>query len=184
MRKKLSKLTEAQQDFAAENHELVFAFLRDKKVPVDEFYDIVIFGYLKAVQNYCERPDLREYSFGTIAFNQMRCVLNHHFISRTIAKRNAVVFSLNAPTDYGLDLNEAVTVPASEIYEALEAQETWEAIKPIAKPEELEALELRVMGYNGQEIGDMFHLSRNTISKRLRNLRARVCETVGEPCIA
>lgn len=184
MRKKLSKLTDEQRGFAAENHELVFAFLCEKKVPVEEFYDIVIFGYLKAVQNYFERPDLREYTFGTIAYHQMRSALNHHFISRSIAKRNAVVFSLDATTDVGLDLNEAVTVPASEIYEALEARETWEAIKPIAKPEELEALELRVLGYNGQEIGNMFHLSRNTISKRLRNLRARVCETIDEPCFA
>ena len=43
-------LTKEQQDFAAEHHGLVYKFLNDNHLPEDEFYDVVIFGYLKAVQ--------------------------------------------------------------------------------------------------------------------------------------
>lgn len=40
-------LTKEQQDFAAEHHGLVYKFLNDNHLPENEFYDVVIFGYLK-----------------------------------------------------------------------------------------------------------------------------------------
>lgn len=40
-------LTKEQQDFAAEHHGLVYKFLNDNHLPEDEFYDVVIFGYLR-----------------------------------------------------------------------------------------------------------------------------------------
>lgn len=46
-------LTKEQQDFAAEHHGLVYKFLNDNHLPENEFYDVVIFPYLKAVQVYC-----------------------------------------------------------------------------------------------------------------------------------
>ena len=42
-------LTKEQQDFAAEHHGLVYKFLNDNHLPENEFYDVVIFPYLKAV---------------------------------------------------------------------------------------------------------------------------------------
>ena len=64
-------LTKEQQDFAAEHHGLVYKFLNDNHLPEDEFYDVVIFGYLKAVQDYFSREMLRQYSFSTIAWKIM-----------------------------------------------------------------------------------------------------------------
>ena len=42
-------MSQAQQLFAEEHHNLVYAFLKEKKLPEDEYYDVVIFGYLQAV---------------------------------------------------------------------------------------------------------------------------------------
>lgn len=42
-------LTRKQQKFAEENHNLVYSFLNKKKLNESVFYDVVIFGYLKAV---------------------------------------------------------------------------------------------------------------------------------------
>ena len=42
-------MTPAQQLFAEEHHNLVYAFLNEKKLPEDEYYDVVVFGYLQAV---------------------------------------------------------------------------------------------------------------------------------------
>lgn len=44
-------LTKEQQEFAAEHHGLVYKFLNDNHLPEDEFYDVVIFPYLKAVRD-------------------------------------------------------------------------------------------------------------------------------------
>ena len=51
-------LTKKQQQFAEQNHDLVYAFLNVKKLPEIEYYDVIIFGYLKAVQEFCDTPDL------------------------------------------------------------------------------------------------------------------------------
>ena len=56
----LHELTSEQQYFAECNHNFVYAFLLDNELPQDDFYDVVIFGYLFAVQEYCNRADLRE----------------------------------------------------------------------------------------------------------------------------
>lgn len=61
------KLTEKQRQFAADNHYVLENFLRYRGMPMDEFYDVVIFRFLKAVQQYDERKDLQKYKFSTIA---------------------------------------------------------------------------------------------------------------------
>ena len=42
-------LTDEQRDYATEHHALVYKFLKDNHLPMDEFYDVIIFGYLRAV---------------------------------------------------------------------------------------------------------------------------------------
>ena len=65
-------LTKEQQEFAAEHHGLVYRFLNDNHLPEDEFYDVVIFPYLKAVRDYCDNTSAQEYSFSTIAIRQKK----------------------------------------------------------------------------------------------------------------
>ena len=38
-------LTKEQQTFATAHHNLVYKFLNENRLPEDEFYDVVIFGY-------------------------------------------------------------------------------------------------------------------------------------------
>ena len=52
-------LTQEQQDFAAEHHDLIYDFLRDNRLLQDEFYDVVVFGYLHAVRRYLVHERLR-----------------------------------------------------------------------------------------------------------------------------
>lgn len=54
------KLTEKQRQFAADNHYVLENFLRYRGMPMDEFYDVVIFRFLKAVQQYDERKGFAE----------------------------------------------------------------------------------------------------------------------------
>lgn len=43
-------LTDEEQKFATDNHYLVFKYLRLRKLPPDEWYDVVIFRYLRSVK--------------------------------------------------------------------------------------------------------------------------------------
>lgn len=68
--RKLHELTQLQKKFAEENLETVFHFLSHKGLPVEDYYDIVIFGYLQAVQEYDEDPALARLQFSTVAWKK------------------------------------------------------------------------------------------------------------------
>ena len=77
--KKIHLLTPEQQKFAEQNHQVVDCFLSRKRLDAEEFYDIVIFGYLLAVQEYLEKPRLSDYAFSTIAWRNMNdCLINKY----------------------------------------------------------------------------------------------------------
>ena len=59
-------LNDTQRIFADKNHNLVYKFLHEKNLPASEYYDIVIFGYLRAVQRYLTDPNLAGYSFSRL----------------------------------------------------------------------------------------------------------------------
>lgn len=64
-------MTEAQRQFAAENHDLIYSFLQERALDLDS-YDAAAFGYLRAVQRYLTEPRLRRYRFSTVAWWAMR----------------------------------------------------------------------------------------------------------------
>lgn len=92
----MKALTTEQQDFAARNHKLVYAFLRDKHLKVDDFYDIVIFRYMRAAQRYLEEPSLQKYSFSTIAYSNMNSAMHHYFVAMKRQKRTAKIISFDS----------------------------------------------------------------------------------------
>lgn len=88
-------LTKEQQRFAEENHDLVYSFLHAKNLSESSFYDVVIFGYLRAAQEYCEVPSLHRYKFSTLAWKRMRSSLSNYYKYLSQPKRCAVTISLN-----------------------------------------------------------------------------------------
>lgn len=65
-------LTEEQRQFAADNHGLIYSYLWEKRLEIDDYYDIAVFGYLRAVRRYLTEPGLCRYQFSTIAWSAMR----------------------------------------------------------------------------------------------------------------
>jgi len=169
----LTRLTEAQRDFAEKNHDLVHRYLRMKGLREDDYYDIAVFGYLRAAQIYDQRPELQKYSFQTIAFKRMYAALWNHFRNLRTAKRSADVLSLNAPGMGGLDLAEHFTADAPAVYEYAEARERWEAVRAAATPKQMQALDMRARGYTSREIGRVYHLSPSSVSGRICRLRKK-----------
>ena len=56
---------------AADNLWVVESFLRKNQLPFDDWFDVVIFRYLRAVELWFDRPDLYQYEFSTIAWRNM-----------------------------------------------------------------------------------------------------------------
>ena len=86
------KLTDRQREFAEKNHYVLENFLEFRHLPKEEFYDVVVFRFLRAVKEYDEREDLKAYSFASIAKNHMRSALSCYYAKK---KREGRVLSLD-----------------------------------------------------------------------------------------
>ena len=91
----MKPLTAEQSQIAELNHDLVFEFLNEYNLPESQYYDVVIFGYLCAVQEYCEKPELQKYSFSTLAWRKMLCEVKDHSRYLSREKRNIPTISLS-----------------------------------------------------------------------------------------
>lgn len=73
-------LTEEEQVFAEENHELIYKYMKAYKLDLEEWYDVLIIPYLQAVKKYFSYLDLREYKFEKICFRILDSARKNHWI--------------------------------------------------------------------------------------------------------
>ena len=147
----MQPLTLEQRQFAEDNHNLVYSFLRFKRLSRDEYYDIIIFGYLRAVQKYFERPELRQYTFKTIADYSMKSDLYNYYRKLYRQKRYAYVVSLDNPAfaddnsmiDIAVEDNTADTIAYEQLLQELSA---------ILPKEQFSIIRMKADGYNDSDI--------------------------------
>jgi hypothetical protein len=103
-------LTKRESDYAAEHHDLIYAFLRKNRYSIDDYYDVVVFGYLRAVRSYLGRDELRRYAFSTIAFSAMRSSMGNHraAVERRIPARDILPFDDGNAYEYTPDMCELI----------------------------------------------------------------------------
>lgn len=102
--RKLHQLTPCQKQYAENHINLVYKFLHIMELSVDEYYDIVIFGYLAAVQEYDEKPELAgKYAFTTIAWQQMKNCLCDYYTYLNRSSRKAILHSVQSEDTKSLD---------------------------------------------------------------------------------
>jgi len=146
-------MTEKQKQFAAEHHDLIYSYLHTKGLSVYDYYDIVVPGYLRAVVNYDEREDLRQYCFSTIAWKSMNTNLwnYHRYLNRK--KRKADVISLDADLSTGneftlLDMLASNDNPAQDLDDKL----LWLEVYSLIDEFQWELIHMRLIGYSKQDI--------------------------------
>ena len=72
---KLRPLTPWERDMAEEHHSLVLRFLQVHGLPMEDYYDVVIFRYLLAVENWSRRTSTIPGGFPAIAWAAMSIAL-------------------------------------------------------------------------------------------------------------
>lgn len=155
-------LTPEQRVFAAEHHDLVFNFLRENGLAEDEYYDIVIFGYLKAVSRYFSQPALRRYTFGTVAWKAMQGALSNH--QRTAGRKRrwleVVSVHLDLPQDDQYLTGESRDY--SELMLQLEADLILHDLARHVSQRQMDAIRMRSDGYG---IRDIAHRQNATVKE-------------------
>ena len=104
----LRPLTPWERDMAEEHHSLVLRFLQVHGLSMEDYYDVVIFRYLLAVEKWFRRPDLYRYGFTSIAWAAMSSALSHE---REKQRRRPRTVSLEEPIPGcdGLTWGDAIT---------------------------------------------------------------------------
>ena len=149
----VDKLTKEQQKFAADHHYLINNFLRARNLKKDEYYDIVVFGFLRAVRKYFRRTELKKYAFSTIALWSMKSDLYNHYRRQGRKKRTAHIVSLDSPAYSGGDMTIGETAAASgAVTDYLDAEILWDNITANLPDECVEVLRMRTDGYSNREI--------------------------------
>lgn len=145
-------LTKEQQAFATDHHGLVYKFLNENHLPEDEFYDVVVFAYLKAVKDYFNSPSAQKFSFSTIATRQMKFRLYDYFRTQERRKRNMEVLSIHVGLyPDGAPLED--TIPAHDpIMQQLEMDLLLHELAGRVSKQQMDIVHLKQGGYGLREI--------------------------------
>ena len=105
----LRPMTQEEREFAEQKHDLVIDFLRYRCLPMDEFYDVVIFGHLSAVQQYFRNPPAGV-KFKAMAFRAMKDSILREGEYHARAKRCGITVGLDDAelTDHRQDTEQQI----------------------------------------------------------------------------
>jgi RNA polymerase sigma-70 factor (ECF subfamily) len=180
-------LTEQQREFAEERHGVIYSFLRLQGVDFDEFYDIAIFGFLEAVQQYLEDTALAQrYSFSTIAYRKMfdkiyrargKEYRRRRLIGDPVSLRLPVFREVKGTEK--LCIEDITPSQGPSVYERVEAALVCLDAFRIATPAQLATAKMLAEGYSVKETAEFFGVGLTDISGRMRKLRRSVNEKGG-----
>lgn len=162
-------LTKEQRDFATKWHNLIYTFLNDKGLSEMDYYDIVVFGFLRAVKRYFTEPELQKYSFSTIAWQAMQQSLSTHCRAQNCQKRHANVVSLHS-YDGAYTLEEILSTQ-DKVMAQLETELLLHDLAALASHQQMSVVRMRSAGYNMREIAKKESIPMKRVRELLEEIR-------------
>lgn len=161
-----------ESEFVEQNHNLVQKFLNCYRLDEREYYDVVIFSFLKAARDYLGNEDLRKkYSFDAIAFRRMRFAYFAQLRYQMRTVRYPAPLSLNAAGS-GIPL-ETGGLQSRPLEYAMVKEELRNIISLITD-REMEVVAYRMRGYKTHEIAKKCGIFQKGVHGRLYRLRKRI----------
>ena len=158
------QLTQRESAIAAENHYLIRQFLEGNNLPEDDYYDVVVFGYLKAVKNFAKNKNL---SLKAEAMKEMNkvCVKFEKAYETDFA-----IHSLQEVIDGIGILEENIASVKSTVNEALERIQ-YETLSKDFDRLQMQIAEMLVEGYRKQEIANMLGINMKTLTDKISEMQ-------------
>jgi len=132
-------MTTEEREFAEQNHDLVMDFLRRKRLPMDDFYDVVVFGYLSAVQQYFRDPP-PNVTFKAMAFRAMKDSILREREYSTRAKRSGFTVGFD-------EIGGTLADPRKDTERQIEGKALLEQAASVATPRESRIISLLLDGF-------------------------------------
>lgn len=171
-------LTPEQSIFAAENHDLVLKYLKQRRLPMNEYYDVIVFGYLDAVRRFFINKDLQQYKFSTIAWQGMDGALANYRKSLTREKRNADVISIHSEMYEDGPVLESMLPVYHDLLARLQAELLLHDLATVISEQQMDMVRMRSHGYNIREIARRH----NVPMRDVKMLLAGACAALKQLC--
>lgn len=169
----LRPMTIEEQEFAAHEHQIVIDFLRCKCLPMNDYYDVVIFGYLSAVQQYFRNPP-DGVEFKAMAFRAMKDSILRDSEYNARAKRCGITVSLDAA-----DRHSTIQAPKQNTAQQVERKALLEQAASVATPREASIIRLLVNGFALHEAARFLKMPKAAAESCMENFccraRAVIC---------
>lgn len=180
---KLEPLTDFERKFATENHNLIYGFLHQYGYNLETYYDVAVFGYLKAVQIYNRREDLRnKYEFPFISQQYMRSEIGNYFRTENAKKRkpSETVVSLDAEYSetenlYNCVGNISENSPESEMLKMEQLTEFLNGLSDIQR----KIAQMKLDGYSNKEIYLSLEIRRSTYYVEMQRIKKTLEKVIG-----
>lgn len=175
-----AKLTPEQRQTVADNHNLIYSFLRQHHLPVEDYYSAAAAGLCGAVATY---DPARGCTLSTWAYQWMRGECYNQARAQRAKRRvcPGVLYSLDAPVPHVAkgNITLADVLPSSgNIDDAMLAQELGARILTTLSPGERALLGMVVSGMTQRRIARQIGVTQTTVSRRLTALRAKINRTL------
>lgn len=135
----LHLMTQEERELAEQRHDLVIDYLRYRRLSMSDFYDIVIFGYLSAVQQYFRNPPAGV-AFKAMAFRAMKDAVLREGEYHARAKRCGVTVGLD-------DVGGTLTDPRQDTERRVVSKALLEQAAKVATSKESRIIELLIDGF-------------------------------------
>lgn len=168
----MKQLTRDEAAFAAEHHNLIFRYMQTKHLNKNEYYDIIVFGFLNGVKKHFRRSDLEQYSFTTLAWKSMNSAYSNYVRSQNADKRKAIVLSIHEPFEDLYPLEEVIADVqniAEEVIDRISAEKMLAGFCDA----ERRIVELLCEGYLFTEIANILGINIESLSAYLKNIELK-----------
>lgn len=179
---KLEPLTDFERKIATENHNLIYDFLHRYGYSMETYYDVAVFGFLKAVQIYNRREDLRnKYDFPFISQQYMRSEIGNHFRTEDAMKRkpSETVVSLDAEYLEMENLYNCIGVVGgkSPELEVLESEQVTEFLNSLSDTQR-KIMKMKIDGYSSKEIYLSLEMKPSTYYGKVHRIKKVLAEMI------
>ncbi len=180
-------LTEEERVFSAnlENYDWLFKYMSINKLDQEEWYDILILHYLRAVKKYLNIPHLQQYEFSTILFRTLDNARINYFRDMNREKRmpSGGIVSLDWEED---SMNGKRIAPMTWIDLKQSVEKTvmyHEMISEILSnlnDVQAEIFKMTMEEYNREEIKRYLGIKKGTFCNRMREIKHVVIDYLSE----
>lgn len=152
---RIKPLSPAERRYATDNYYLINTFLKRSRLNPEEYFDIVVFDFLRSVQAYLDDDDLQKnFCFEAVSYMYMRRAVYTHLREQKAQKRCS-----GCGADVSFDEMEDHVVKSVDNMEnisLLEYAELMEQIRTILTAEQWRILCGKMDGYTLKEIAEHY----------------------------